>query len=247
MPIPYLRSLTSPQRSEQGTRHLARYLAFIAGAANAGGFLAVHQYTSHMSGVVAAMADNLVLGRIGLVFIGLIAVCSFLAGAITTTLLIRWARKRCLQSEYSLPLLCESILFALFTIAVTVFHEQKVIAAIALLCFAMGLQNAMISKLSGSVIRTTHITGMLTDIGIACGRLVSFAIVDRHVEISQEVKTLWLLSSLVLLFFCGGISGALGFERIGFMFMAPLSAGLLLLAFVPAIDDLRTWTGRHNV
>jgi uncharacterized membrane protein YoaK (UPF0700 family) len=242
MPIPYLRSLTSPDRSEQGTRHIARYLAFIAGAANAGGFLAVHQYTSHMSGVVAAMADNLVLGRIRLVLIGFLAVCSFLAGSISTTLLILWARRRRLQSEYALPLLCESMLFAAFAVTTTVLHEQKVAGTIALLCFAMGLQNAMITKLSGSVIRTTHITGMVTDIGITCGRVFTFVFVDGQKEISQEVRTLRLLGSLVLLFFCGGIGGAVGFQRFGFMFMAPLSAGLLLLAFVPAIDDIRART-----
>ncbi|HZD45747.1 MAG TPA: DUF1275 domain-containing protein, partial [Acidobacteriaceae bacterium] len=58
MPLFYLRRLTGSKRTESANRHLARYLAFIAGAANAGGFLAVRQYTSHMSGMVAAMADN---------------------------------------------------------------------------------------------------------------------------------------------------------------------------------------------
>src|ERR1700760_359590 len=112
MPIPYLRSLTSPERSEQGTRHIARYLAFIAGAANAGGFLAVHQYTSHLSGVVSAIAGNLVLGKFALVSIGCLAAVSFLAGSVVTTLLVRWGRKRGLGSEYALPLLGESFVFA---------------------------------------------------------------------------------------------------------------------------------------
>ena len=241
MPIPYLRRLTSPKYSEQGTRHLARYLTFIAGAANAGGFLAVKQYTSHMSGVVAAMADNLAAGRFPLVPAGLLSVGSFLAGSVTTTVLIRWARKRFLQSEYALPLLFESIVFAGYVMATTVFHERRVFATIAAFCFAMGLQNAMITKLSGAVIRTTHITGMITDMGIACGRLLSFASDERATEMSKEVKTLWLLSSLVLLFFCGGLSGAAGFQRVGPLFMAPLSAGLFLLAFVPAVDDLRAF------
>lgn len=59
MPLLYLRRLTSRKRTESANRHLARYLAFVAGAANAGGFLAVRQYTSHMSRIVASMADNL--------------------------------------------------------------------------------------------------------------------------------------------------------------------------------------------
>jgi len=62
MPITYLRGLTGKHRQQAADRQLARYLAFIAGATNAGGFLAVKQYTSHMSGIVSAMTDNLALG-----------------------------------------------------------------------------------------------------------------------------------------------------------------------------------------
>ena len=59
MPIQYLRRLTSPQRTDDANRRLGQSLAFVAGAANAGGFLAVKQYTSHMSGIVSAMADDI--------------------------------------------------------------------------------------------------------------------------------------------------------------------------------------------
>jgi len=64
MPVPYLRRLTGKERSQKANRQLALFLAFIAGAVNAGGYLAVRQYTSHMTGIVSAMADNLSLGRI---------------------------------------------------------------------------------------------------------------------------------------------------------------------------------------
>ena len=57
MPVPYLRRLTGSTRSQAANRQLAHFLAFIAGAANAGGYVAVKQYTSHMSGIVSAMAD----------------------------------------------------------------------------------------------------------------------------------------------------------------------------------------------
>src|ERR1700753_29885 len=103
MPLFYLRLLTGKERSEIGNRHVARYLAFVAGAANAGGFLAVHQYTSHMSGIVASIADNLALGHTAPVLLGIIAVSAFAAGAISTTLIVRWARARKLRSEYALP------------------------------------------------------------------------------------------------------------------------------------------------
>jgi uncharacterized membrane protein YoaK (UPF0700 family) len=69
-------------------------LAFVAGAAKAGGFLAVGQYTSHMSGVVSSMADNLALGDIGIVAIGFSSFAAFLVGAATSAILINWGRRR---------------------------------------------------------------------------------------------------------------------------------------------------------
>src|ERR1700761_7113495 len=109
MPNFYLRRLTSPSRTDSANRHIARYLAFIAGAANAGGFLAVHQYTSHMSGTVSAAAGQFALGSIQLALKGLVAVFAFFCGACASTLLIRWGRDRNLQSQFALPLLSEAL------------------------------------------------------------------------------------------------------------------------------------------
>src|SRR5579875_1984602 len=114
MPIFYLRGLTGRERSERANRHLAWYLAFIAGAANAGGFLAVHHYTSHMSGVVASMADNTALGSVHLVMIGIASVLAFFSGSFLTTLFVRWARARDMHSEYAFPLFAEALLLLLF-------------------------------------------------------------------------------------------------------------------------------------
>ena len=57
--IPSIRNLTSPQRTPQANLRLGAALAFVAGAANAGGYLAVGQYTSHMTGIISLMAWGL--------------------------------------------------------------------------------------------------------------------------------------------------------------------------------------------
>ena len=105
MPIHYLRGLTGKHRSPEGNLGLARFLAFNAGAVNAGGFLAVGQYTSHMSGIVASISDNLVLGELQLVFGALAALFFFIAGAAASAVLIHWGRRHTHHSEYALPLL----------------------------------------------------------------------------------------------------------------------------------------------
>jgi uncharacterized membrane protein YoaK (UPF0700 family) len=235
----YLRRLTSTVRSESANRHLARYLAFIAGAANAGGFLAVHQYTSHMSGIVSMMADNVAVGNVRLVVSGLSAVLSFLLGAVFTTLLVRWARARSLTSEYALPLVAEAALLVVFGVTGREFAGGRVLGTVMLLCFTMGLQNAMITKISNKVIRTTHLTGMVTDAGIALGRIVVWAFSGAASSVAAEADTLALLVPLILLFFAGGVTGAVGFKHAGFLFTLPLAAVLLILAGVPVMDDMR--------
>ena len=99
MPVLYLRKLTGKERSQAANRQLAHFLAFIAGATNAGGYVAVKQYTSHMSGIVSAMADNLALGEIGWTAAGLSALLAFLAGAACTAMLVNWGRRRSLSAR----------------------------------------------------------------------------------------------------------------------------------------------------
>jgi uncharacterized membrane protein YoaK (UPF0700 family) len=243
MPIFYLRGLTGRERSDRANRHLAWYLAFIAGAANAGGFFAVHHYTSHMSGVVASMADNTAIGSVRLVMIGVASVLAFFSGSFLTTLFVRWARTRAMHSEYAFPLFAEALLLLLFGLrGGEMAGGSAVVLLIVLLCFSMGLQNALITKLSDSVIRTTHVTGMVTDIGIAVGRIVSGRR-GGEVEIEQELDTIRLLGSLIALFFVGGVAGAVGFRHVGFLFALPLALMLFLLAGVPVADDV---LGREN-
>ncbi len=220
MPIKYARRLTDRRRSRQSNRQLGLCLAFIAGAANAGGFIAVQQYTSHMTGILSSVADNLVLGASDLALGGIGGLLSFVAGAITSTLLINFSRRRRLHGQFALPLLLEAGL---------------------LLCFIMGLQNAIITKLSNAEIRTTHVTGMITDIGIELGKALY---VNRHERPDQAPvranrERLRINALLVGCFFTGGVSGAFGFQHFGFLVTVPLAALLLTLALVPVFDDLR--------
>ncbi len=102
MPVHYLRALTRPGRTTENNRRLGRSLAFVAGAANAGGFLAVGQYTaSHMTSIVSALADHAVLGDIAPVVAGLCSLLAFMVGAGVSAILINWGRRRGAQSEYA--------------------------------------------------------------------------------------------------------------------------------------------------
>lgn len=244
MPIFYLRRLTGKERTAKANSQLGLSLTFVAGAANAGGFLAVSQYTSHMTGIVSSVADDLALGKIGLALAGLGALLSFGAGAACSAILINWARQRRLQSEYALSLMLESVLLLCFGLLggnLSMHMGLFVPFTVMLLCFIMGLQNAIITKISKAEIRTTHVTGLVTDIGIELGKLLYWNPrndgSDKFMVLANR-KKLRLLTSLLLMFFAGGVIGALGFKHVGFLATVPLAFTLMLLAVVPVTDDL---------
>ncbi|WP_405119535.1 YoaK family protein [Pseudomonas leptonychotis] len=243
MPIGYARRLIGRERSAAANRHLGFALAFVAGAINAGGFLAVQQYTSHMTGIVSAMADNIALGAHELVLGGLGAVLSFLLGAACSTVMVNYSRRRQLHSEYALPLLLEAVLllcFGFLGAALAQITGLFVPLTVILLCFIMGLQNALITKLSNAEIRTTHITGIITDIGIELGKLFYWNRTHNPeiARVMADRQRLWVLSLLAVYFFLGGVVGALGFNYLGYIATVPLALFLVLLASVPAVDDL---------
>lgn len=244
MPLVYLRRLTAEHRTPEANWQLGLSLAFVAGAANAGGFLAVHQYTSHMTGIISALADDLALSQLKLVFAGLAALLTFLAGTMCSTIMINWARHRRLHSLYALPLLVEAMLMLCFGILGSNLDAQTglyVPLAVMLLCFIMGLQNAIVTKISKAEIRTTHLTGVVTDIGIELGKLFYWNRTWRKGDplyVSANRSKLRMLSMLLLMFFVGGFIGALGFKHIGFSFSIPLALILMVLAVVPVMDDL---------
>ena len=239
MPMHYLRAMTSPQRTDISNRRLGRSLAFVAGAVNAGGFFAVGQYTSHMTGVVSSVADNAALGEVHLVLAGVESLLSFLLGAATSAILINWGRRRGAHSLYALPLIVEAALLLCFGLmGARLDASGQVSAIVALLCFVMGLQNAIVTKVSRSEIRTTHVTGLVTDIGIELGKLFYWNDNAMGERVLADRGKLRLLSSLLAMFLLGGLAGAFGFKYLGYIVTVPLAVGLLSLAVIPVFDDL---------
>lgn len=242
-----LRIATSHIRNKPNDLILGMLLAFVAGAINAGGFLAVGQYTSHMTGVVSSIADNLALGLFSLVGIGFLLLLCFGGGAATSAMLIHWGRRHARRRQYAYPIAVEAVLLLSFGALGTLIHDVPwaALATAPLLCFVMGLQNATITKISGARIRTTHLTGMITDIGIETGKLVFSALSrsDRLPAVRADRHKLGILARVVGMFFLGGVLGALGFNHLGYGFAVPLAALLLILAVPNLMSAFSTARG----
>ncbi len=240
-----LRIWAGLERTAESNLRLGVILSFVAGATNAGGFLAVGLYTSHMTGMLSSIADNLILGNF-LLTIGAIAfIAAFLAGAMTTAFMINWGLRKSLNSAYCLPLLLESfmlLVFGMFGGSINAASSVLVPMTVVILCFIMGLQNAVITKISKSEIRTTHVTGLITDLGIELGKLVYINDNSIATKVLASRPKLRTLSLLIAGFALGGLVGAIAFKYWGYYMTLPLAALVLLPTLRPLALDFR----QHN-
>jgi uncharacterized membrane protein YoaK (UPF0700 family) len=240
--FPLIHGWTDVQRSPGANLRLGLVLSFVAGATNAGGFLAVGRYTSHMTGIVSSVADDVVLGHLDLALAGLACLMAFLLGAMCTAIMVNWGLRQHLRSSYSLPLMLESVallVFGLFGAAIAAWSQVFLPVTVVLLCFIMGLQNAVITKISKAEIRTTHITGLVTDIGIELGKWVYLNRLHEPSPVKANRERLRIQTGLVMGFLLGGLLGAMGFKHWGYVTTVPLAGLLWLLSLRPLLDDLR--------
>ena len=231
-------------RSESLNRQLAWAMAFVAGAVNAGTFLAVGRYTSHMTGVVTSMADELAYGDFTMAIAAMAMMLSFLGGAFVCSTLISYGQRHRMRSRYAFILVVEAGLMLVFGFMGNRLEtkvEFTLPVTVILLCFIMGVHNAVTSIISGAAVRTTHMTGTVTDIGIELSRLTYVNVHNKRgrqrIVANRPKLTLYLL--ILASFVSGGILGALGFKHFGFKVTVPLAAFLCFLAARPLLLELR--------
>lgn len=209
-------------------------LSFNAGCINAGGFLATGSFVSHVTGFATLFGVHL-MNRDHEAALGLLAVpLFFLLGAFLAGLLIdrQIYRNKRPHFDYVMGLSCICLVGASLGGALSQFggfgngmHLKQNFILLALLCLACGLQNAAITSSSGSSIRTTHLTGLTTDLGLGLARLVSFHRNDRSFSHERDANNLRIGS--ICSFVLGSAVGAWFFIKLhyfGFLFSGIIAA-----------------------
>ena len=168
-------------------------LALNAGMVNVLGLFALmHQSVSHMTGNVSLLAMSVLNWQPKhAIYLALVILCftlgSLLSGLILGNSQVAFGR------HYGYPLSLIGILLLLAWLSLPYFPSYGLLWA----CVAMGVQNAMVSHYKGAIIRTTHLSGVLTDLGLAMGYRL------RGLEVESRRVVLHLL--ILLGFLSGGI------------------------------------------
>lgn len=196
-------------------------LAFIAGIINVVGILGFeHQAVTHLTGNTSMLAGAIAsLDFNGAARFALV-IGSFVTGAALSGFIIQDSALQ-LGRRYGVALFLESLLLFL---AVPLLAHRHPCGLYAAAC-ACGLQNAMASTYSGTVVRTTHISGMFTDLGIFVGHALRRLPVDS--------KRLRLCVVVISGFFCGGILGTLAFQTWGSaaLYIPAILTGLAAISY----------------
>lgn len=213
-----------------------------AGVFNVGGFLACQRFVSHVTGfatyygVEATMPGSRHAG-------GMLAVpLFFLFGAMISGFLVDLRLKQKKRPKYYLAF---GIIFALSLIVLAggllgywgkfghILESRRDYTLLMLLCLICGIQNGTITTVSRSVVRTTHLTGITTDLGIGLVRVLNKHKIKPD-TIPNEGKANLMRLGLIMFFILGSVIGAYLFHRYQYAgFALPvLTSGMLFAAMV---------------
>lgn len=151
---------------------LAITLAWIAGYTNIITILAAGTVTSHVSGTTSNLGRDIAEGKWLLGAYAFYLLATFLLGAMISGFATEFGKRRAWESVYVLPMAIEAVLLAAFAVAIELHPGASVAPGETLFWYsgiasaAMGLQNATVTRISSGVVRTTHVTGVLTDLGL---------------------------------------------------------------------------------
>lgn len=204
---------------------IASLLSFVAGLVNVAGFLAVEKLTTNVTGHFAYLIDEVFRLQFWKGTIYFLYIFFFFLGSFVSNLLIEWFSRHKKGSAFTVPIVMESaILLSVAFFGDWLMNENPNLLAFCLL-FAMGLQNSLVTKISNATVRTTHLTGLFTDLGIELSQLFFYSEPEQHQKLKSSIK---LRLTIISCFFLGGIIGGVFYSSMRLYTLAIAAAALLV-------------------
>lgn len=212
---------------------IASLLSFVAGVVNVAGFMSVQKLTTNVTGHFAFFVDevfkqNFVEGLNYFLYI-----LFFFLGSFFSSFSIELTSKINDRLIYRIPVVAESLIL----ISVAIFGQELILKAPNILAysllFAMGLQNSLVTTISNATVRTTHLTGLFTDLGIELSQLFFYKLKEQKDKLYSSIK---LRLTIISFFFLGGLLGGIFYSTIN-LYVLVFASLLLLIGLI--YDDIK--------
>jgi uncharacterized membrane protein YoaK (UPF0700 family) len=190
---------------------IASLLSFVAGLVNVAGFLAVQKLVTNVTGHFAFLIDEVFKLNLVNAIVFFLYIFFFFLGSFCSSLIVETVSRKSEKYIYIIPAIIEILILctvAVFGQYLTAYNPDVLACS---LLFAMGLQNSLVTSISNSMVRTTHLTGLFTDLGIELSQLLFYKEKEKRTRLLSSVK---LRLTIILFFFIGGIVGGVFYARL---------------------------------
>lgn len=220
----------SNSRSLADNIKLGTLTAFTAGMVNIGSLLLFFSFSSNVTGHYAILASEIVKGNYYQIAVVFSWIFLFFFGSFVSNLIVIHFNQKNTYLAHAVPLILE--IASLLTVGFygEFFYKETLTETeflLALMLFAMGLQNGLTASISNFTVKTTHLTGTTTDLGI----LFSMFTKKEY----RDNKALRGKATLLLSIACSYLSGAViaGFTYmfLGFKMFYVVSVLLVFIIF----------------
>lgn len=198
-------------RTEKENLQLAASTAIAAGMVNVVSVIAFFAFTSNVTGHMAIFAEEIVKGHWYQVWVVFAWLFLFLFGAFSSNFIVNSFKKKSQILGHSIPISIELILLVIVGYYGHMHYKeslQETVFLVGALLYSMGLQNGLVATISGGKVKTTHVTGLFTDLGMEIAMYV-----NPKYKTTEELKSkLRLHVTIGTSYFLGGVFG-------GYMFM----------------------------
>jgi uncharacterized membrane protein YoaK (UPF0700 family) len=231
------------KRTLKANLMLASSTAFVAGITNVAGMIAFLAYTTNITGHVALLARNVTERDVEEIITVFIWLFLFFMGAFVSHFLVRSFERTSRYKAHALPIVIETVV--LFSIAIYDNHffngtdtEREVI--IGAILFSMGLQNSLVSTISGGLIKSSHLTGLFTDVGADLAEWLH----PRTAKTNVVKNRLYIRLTVLGFYFLGALMGGYFFELYNFKVFYFIPLILITILFYDLWDIIFYKFGR---
>lgn len=202
---------------------IASLLSFVAGIVNVAGFLSIQRLTTNVTGHFAFLIEEAVKLNFIQALVFFLYILFFFLGSFCSNLIVEIVSRRSERFIYVIPAIIEILILSFVPLWYQYLSPESNpdIVAYALL-FAMGLQNSLVTSISNAVVRTTHLTGLFTDLGIELSQLIFYK--EKKDKLYSSIR---LRLTIILFFFLGGVIGGVLYSELKLMVLLIASASLV--------------------